>query len=45
VQARGFAFDAAHALGNLVIALAAGPELRRMLERWHRRSEADVVWA
>ena len=45
VHARGFPFDAAHAIGNLVIALAAGPELRRMLERWHRRSEAEVVWA
>jgi len=45
VQARGFPFDTAHAIGNFVIALAAGPELRRMLERWHRRSEAEVVWA
>ena len=42
---RGFPFDVAHAVGNLVIALAAGPELRRMLERYHRRSEAEVVWA
>jgi energy-coupling factor transport system substrate-specific component len=42
---RGVWFDAAHAAGNLAIALAAGPELRRMLDRYARRSEAEVVWA
>ena len=36
-QATGFPFDIAHASGNLVLALAAGPELRRMLERYGRR--------
>ncbi len=33
VLARGLWFDASHAIGNVVIALAAGPELRRMLDR------------
>jgi len=43
--ARGAWFDAAHAIGNLVIALAVGPELRRMLERYGRRLHTEVVWA
>jgi energy-coupling factor transport system substrate-specific component len=43
--ARGFWFDLAHALGNLGIALAAGPELRRLLERYGRRLRTEVVWA
>jgi len=43
--ARGLWFDAAHAVGNLVIALAVGPELRRMLERYGRRLHTEVVWA
>jgi energy-coupling factor transport system substrate-specific component len=42
---RGIWFDAAHASGNLVLALAAGPELRRLLERYARRLKAEVVWA
>ena len=42
---RGIWFDAAHALGNLVIALAAGPELRRMLERYGKKLHTEVVWA
>jgi energy-coupling factor transport system substrate-specific component len=42
---RGFWFDAAHALGNVVIALVAGPELRRLLERFGRRLKTEVVWA
>jgi hypothetical protein len=28
-----------------VIALAVGPELRRMLERYGRRLRTEVVWA
>jgi energy-coupling factor transport system substrate-specific component len=44
-EARGFPFDVAHAAGNLLIALAAGPELRRMLERAGRRLRTEVVWA
>lgn len=45
VQARGFPFDLAHAIGNVVIALAAGPELLRMLERYGRRLKTEVIWA
>jgi len=45
VQARGFPFDLAHAVGNVVIALVAGPELRRVLDRYGRRMRTEVVWA
>jgi energy-coupling factor transport system substrate-specific component len=45
VYARGFPFEAAHATGNLVLALAAGPELRRLFERYGRRLHTEVVWA
>jgi energy-coupling factor transport system substrate-specific component len=45
VVGRGLWFDAAHAAGNVVIALAAGPELRRMLERYASRLRTVVVWA
>jgi energy-coupling factor transport system substrate-specific component len=43
-QASGLPFDVAHASGNLVLALAAGPELRRLLERYGRRLKTEVVW-
>jgi energy-coupling factor transport system substrate-specific component len=43
--AAGIPFNVAHASGNLVLALAAGPELRRVLERFARRSRTEVVWA
>jgi energy-coupling factor transport system substrate-specific component len=42
---RGFPFDLAHAIGNVVLALAGGPELRRVLERHERRSRTEIVWA
>ena len=45
VLGAGFAFNAAHAIGNLVLGLVAGPELRRVLARHERRREAEVVWA
>jgi energy-coupling factor transport system substrate-specific component len=45
VFGRGLWFQAAHAVGNVVIALAIGPELRRMLERYGRRLRVEVVWA
>ena len=45
VLARGFPFDVAHAIGNVVLALAVGPELQRLLERYGRRLHAEVVWA
>jgi energy-coupling factor transport system substrate-specific component len=44
-MARGFPFDLAHAIGNAALALAAGPELRRVLERYDRRLRTEVVWA
>jgi energy-coupling factor transport system substrate-specific component len=42
---RGLPFDLAHAIGNVVIALAAGPELRRVLERYERRTRVEIAWA
>jgi energy-coupling factor transport system substrate-specific component len=45
VFGRGFPFEAAHAVGNVVLALVAGPELRRLLERYGRRLRTEVVWA
>jgi energy-coupling factor transport system substrate-specific component len=42
---RGFPFDLAHAIGNILIALAIGPELRRVLERYERRTRTEIVWA
>ncbi|HEY6962322.1 MAG TPA: DUF6580 family putative transport protein [Gaiellaceae bacterium] len=45
VVGRGLWFDAAHAAGNVVLALAAGPELRRMLDRYGARLRTVVVWA
>src|SRR5438132_351550 len=45
VQGRGLPFDLAHAIGNVVIAFVARPELRRLLERYGRRLKAEVVWA
>src|SRR5205823_6330426 len=42
---RGFWFDAAHAIGNVVMALVVGPELRRLLERYGKRLHAEIVWA
>jgi len=41
---RGFWFDAAHAIGNVVMAVVVGPELRRLLERYGRRLRAEIVW-
>ena len=45
VLGAGVAFNAAHAIGNLVIALVAGPELRRVLERYQRRLRTEIAWA
>jgi energy-coupling factor transport system substrate-specific component len=45
LYARGVWFSAAHAIGNVVFALAAGPELRRLLERYGRRLRVEVAWA
>jgi hypothetical protein len=40
VVARGLPFSVAHAIGNVALALAAGPELRRLLDRYGRRLHA-----
>ncbi|MEK6275474.1 MAG: ECF transporter S component [Actinomycetota bacterium] len=45
VIGQGVWYDAAHAIGNVAIALAIGPELRRLLERYARRLRTEVVWA
>jgi energy-coupling factor transport system substrate-specific component len=45
VMGRGLWFDASHAIGNVVLALAIGPELRRMLDRYGTRLRTVVVWA
>ena len=45
VLGTSFAFDAAHALGNVVLALVAGPELRRVLKRYERQLRTEVAWA
>ncbi|HEX3255600.1 MAG TPA: ECF transporter S component [Gaiellaceae bacterium] len=44
-MARGFPFDMAHAVGNVLLVLAAGPELRRVLERYERRTRVEIAWA
>jgi energy-coupling factor transport system substrate-specific component len=44
-QATGFPFNTAHAIGNAALALTAGPELRRMLERYGKRLRTVIVWA
>jgi energy-coupling factor transport system substrate-specific component len=45
VLGRGVWFSAAHAIGNVLLALVAGPELRRLLERYGRRLRTEVAWA
>jgi energy-coupling factor transport system substrate-specific component len=45
VLGRGLWFDLSHAIGNVVLALAIGPELRRMLDRYRGRLRTVVVWA
>ena len=44
VHARGIPYDTAHAIGNLVLALAVGPELRRLLARYGRRLRTEIAW-
>jgi energy-coupling factor transport system substrate-specific component len=43
--ARGIPFDLAHAVGNVLLVLAAGPELRRVLERYGRRLRTEIASA
>ena len=45
VLGTSFAFDVAHAVGNVVLAVVAGPELRRVLARHERQLRTEVVWA
>jgi energy-coupling factor transport system substrate-specific component len=45
VLGRGVWFSGAHAAGNVVLALVAGVELRRLLERYARRLRTEVLWA
>lgn len=42
--ARSVSFDAAHAVGNVVFALVAGPALIRLLIRYRDRIAVDVDW-
>ena len=44
-MSRGLPFDLAHAVGNVLIALAVGSELRRVLERYERRTRVEIAWA
>ena len=44
-MSRGFPFDLAHAIGNVILSFAIGPELRRVLERYERRTHAEIAWA
>jgi energy-coupling factor transport system substrate-specific component len=44
VYGRGIWFELAHAVASFAFALAAGPELRRLLERYARRLRTEVVW-
>jgi Squalene-hopene cyclase C-terminal domain/Prenyltransferase and squalene oxidase repeat len=39
ISARGVPFNLAHAIGNVVLALAAGPALVRMISRYRQRFE------
>ena len=41
----GLGFNVAHAVGNAALALVAGPELRRVLERYDRRLRTEIAWA
>ncbi len=43
LAATGLPFDIAHATGNAVIALVAGPSLIRMLDRYRRRLHATFA--
>jgi energy-coupling factor transport system substrate-specific component len=42
---RGLPFQLAHAVGNVILVVAAGPELRRVLERYGRRLRTEIAWA
>ena len=41
---RGFPFVLAHAIGNVLLVLVAGPELFKMLDRYSVRLKTEVIW-
>jgi energy-coupling factor transport system substrate-specific component len=43
-MARGIPFDAAHAAGNVALAVVGGSELRRVLDRYSVHMRTDVAW-
>jgi energy-coupling factor transport system substrate-specific component len=43
VSGRSVPFDVAHAAGNVLLALVAGPALMRLLDRYARRIRTEVV--
>jgi energy-coupling factor transport system substrate-specific component len=45
LMSRGVPFDLAHAIGNVVLVAVAGPELRRVLDRYGRRLHTEIQWA
>ncbi len=45
VMGRGVPFQLAHAIGNVLIAFVAGPELARLLARYGKRLRVQVEWA
>ncbi|MBW3593696.1 MAG: ECF transporter S component [Actinobacteria bacterium] len=44
LMSRGVPFGLAHAIGNVVLVAVAGPELRRVLERYGRRLQTEIEW-
>jgi energy-coupling factor transport system substrate-specific component len=44
LESAGLPFDAAHALGNAVLAAVAGPALIRLLDRYGRRLSVEIDW-
>ena len=44
LEVRGLGFDTAHAVGNALLALVAGPALIRLLDRYGRRLRVDIEW-
>ena len=41
---RGAPFGLAHAIGNALLVLIAGPELFKMLDRYAARLRTEIVW-
>ena len=45
LMSRGVPFDLAHAVGNVVLVAIAGPELRRVLERYGKSLHTEIDWS